>query len=83
MTKNVIVEGDTVNVYFDRTQCEFGVVVLRVPVATGDCWRFRRTDGTVVYVQQFDKIEEVIQPVIVPDYNDIKDDPNSPWLLEE
>ena len=59
MSKNVIVEGDTVNVYFDKTQGEFSVIVLRIPAATGDCWSFRCPDGTVVYVQQFDKIEEV------------------------
>ena len=48
--------GDIVDVYFENVECEFYVEVLSKPQATGDCWGFKREDGTEVNVQSFSKI---------------------------
>jgi len=51
-----IEEGDIVNVYFENAGAEFGLHVLYIPCATGDSWRFKRTNGTIIYIQNFAKM---------------------------
>lgn len=52
----VIQEGDTVDIYFNTVECEFGATVLYTPVATGDCFHCKRPDGTLLYVMNFTKM---------------------------
>jgi hypothetical protein len=52
----IIKEGDYVNIFFDTTECEYGVKVLYTPVATGDCFHLERDDGTLIYVMCFTKM---------------------------
>jgi hypothetical protein len=56
MDKNRIEEGDTVHVYFERMDSELNLTVLWTPCDTGDSWRFKRTDGTIIYMQNFAKM---------------------------
>jgi hypothetical protein len=51
--------NDRVNIYFDTTQAELDVMILYIPVASGDSWHVVRKDGTLVYVQMFAKMEQV------------------------
>lgn len=48
----MIKEGDIVDVYFENCPCEYGVLVLYTPCATGDSFHLKRKDG----VQTFTKI---------------------------
>lgn len=49
--------GDFVDVWLgDYIEQEQKLEVLYIPVATGDSWRLRRQDGTVVYVCLFHKM---------------------------
>jgi len=48
--------GDRVNVYFDNVANEIHAEVLHIPVQQGDCWRLRRNDGGIVYVNGFSKM---------------------------
>ena len=52
-----ISEGDdvTVWIYQDQRGAE-SMTVLGVPCATGDCWKFKDTQGNIHYVQQFVEI---------------------------
>lgn len=34
----------------------FNATVLHVATATGECWRFRESDASLVYVQNFESI---------------------------
>jgi hypothetical protein len=52
----IIQEGDVVDIYFDTVECEFNATILCTPVATGDCFHCRRTDGTLFYVMLFVKM---------------------------
>ena len=54
-----IQEGDIVNVYWERIEGEYEVEVLYTPQDTGDSWRFRRKDGTIVYVNSFSKMVKI------------------------
>jgi len=54
--KEKIQIGDKVDVYWENISSEFNMRVLYVPCATGDSWRLRRLDGTVIYVNSFGKM---------------------------
>lgn len=54
-----IKEGDTVNIYFDRCDAEHEVEILYTPCSTGDCFKVKRIDGTIVNVQTYCKIVKV------------------------
>jgi len=56
---NKIKEGDTIDVYFEYTNGEFGVTVLSTPCATRDCWNLQRPDGTIVSVMIFSKMVRI------------------------
>ena len=45
--------GDTVDVFFENVACEFGVVIMYVPVATGDSWCICREDGVPINILNF------------------------------
>ena len=55
----MINEGDIVDVYFEYVECEFGLEVLGIPYATGDTWKLKRTNGTIIYIQNFSKMVKV------------------------
>lgn len=57
--RNRIRVGDTVNVYFEHVDAEHNVIVLYLPQATGDSWQVERTDGTIVAINSFAKMEQV------------------------
>ena len=54
MSDTKIEEGDYVEIYLDAdgNNVESGVV-LRSPSDTGDAWRIKRKDGTLIYVQTY------------------------------
>jgi hypothetical protein len=67
--KDTIKVGDTVNVFWEYVQCEFGMTVLSIPCATGDCWTLKRPktnveEEKIINVQMFCKMEkvEVVSP---------------------
>ena len=50
--------GDKVTVYFSTHPCIYGRVKY-TPVATGDAFHIeRKTDGKLIYVQQYDYMEK-------------------------
>ena len=55
--RDKIIEGDKVNVFFNRAQALFDVEVLYIPQDTGDSWRLRSELGQMYYVQNFELIE--------------------------
>ena len=57
----MIKSGSRVNIYWERVQAEFNVVVASVPNNPDSPWIFRRDDGKEVIVSSFSKIEEVDQ----------------------
>lgn len=48
--------GDIVSIILPTCPMEDNVEVLHRPSATGDCWRLRREDGTLVNVMIFEKM---------------------------
>jgi hypothetical protein len=59
--ENQINIEDIVSIHWENIEPELNVVVLYIPCATGDSWRFRREDGTIIYVNTFAKIIKHIQ----------------------
>jgi len=57
--KNRIDIGDRVNVYFSVSGYELDLEVTGCPGDTGDSWKLIRNDGTVVYVQFFEKMIKI------------------------
>ena len=51
--------GDKVGVTFVRGKSLFRVTVLHVPVATGDSWRLKTDDGTLIYIQLFESMRRL------------------------
>lgn len=58
-TEYNVVTGDKVNIFWENVKAEFEVEVLYIPCATGDSWRLKRKDGTIIYVNSFSKMEVV------------------------
>jgi len=52
MDKNKIEVGDFVSVYWDKKDF-FDVEVLYTPQDTGDSWRLKSKDNTLIYVMNF------------------------------
>jgi hypothetical protein len=44
--------GQIVSIYFD-TEAIYGVQILSVPCATGDCFTVKNETGVIYYVQQY------------------------------
>ena len=59
--KTKIVKGDIVNIFWEIVPAEWNVEVLYIPCDTGDTWKFRREDGTILAVGFFSKME-VVKP---------------------
>lgn len=57
--KDYIDIGDWVNVSFEYVNGESECEVLGLPQDTGDSWRLKRQDGTIVYVQAFSKMVKI------------------------
>lgn len=54
--KNKILEGDIVSVHFEHCEIEPHLEIIDFPYATGDSWKCRRLDGTLVYIQNYTKM---------------------------
>ena len=60
MTKDTIEIGDLVDIEYGRAECVYRkATVLHVPGATGDAWHLRLSDGTLMYLQNYDTICQV------------------------
>lgn len=56
---DVIKEGDIVDIHFEQIASEFSVEVIYMPNATGDCFKLKREDGTLVNVQNYSKMVKI------------------------
>ena len=54
MSNDKIEVGDIVSVEFGLDRAFLHTEALYAPCATGDSWRLKLTDGSVMYVQQFE-----------------------------
>ena len=50
--------GDKVSVYFTSSQCFGPSEVLAIPQVTGDSWVLKNYDGTITYVQMFERMDK-------------------------
>jgi len=57
--KDIIWEGDRVNVYFEYTNCLFDVEVIYRPYDTGDSWILKDKRGNISYVQFFSRMDKL------------------------
>lgn len=54
-----IKEGDFVDIHWENLLAEFEVEILYTPCATGDAFRVKREDGTILNVQNYCKMVKV------------------------
>jgi len=55
--KDKIEAGDLVSVEFNQSTSLFRCRVLSMPVATGDSWKLKGEDGSLHYVQMFERMD--------------------------
>jgi hypothetical protein len=51
--------GDVVDIHFEQINSEFSVEIIYMPNATGDCFKLKREDGTLVNVQNYSKMVKI------------------------
>ena len=54
--KDVIKIGDIVDIHWEHLSAEFSVEILHTPQATGDCFKLKREDGTLLNVQNYSRM---------------------------
>jgi hypothetical protein len=54
-----IVIGDTVSVFWKDMECEYNCEVVYIPGQPGEHWRVKRIDGTLLYIDGFQKMEKL------------------------
>ncbi len=49
-------KNDIVSIHWEYIDAEFDIEILYIPVDPGDSWHLKRSDGTIVYVNNFCKM---------------------------